>query len=150
MPSTILVPIDLVHESSWKTTIPMGIDQARAGHARLIVMTVVPDLATGLDWRYAIRGEMQGSAEFDLRKLVDDALQRVKSILADYDTTDVALEAIARHGTIYEQILGVAEEQAVDQIIMGAHRPSLANYLIGPNSARVVRHARCSVNVVRA
>jgi universal stress protein F len=32
---------------------------------------------------------------------------------------------------------------------MGAHRPSLADFLLGPNSARVARHAGCTVTVVR-
>jgi len=43
----------------------------------------------------------------------------------------------------------VAEEIGADEIIMAAHRPSLKDYLIGPNTDRVVRHARCSVQVVR-
>ena len=32
---------------------------------------------------------------------------------------------------------------------MAAHRPSLADYLLGPNTARVGRHAQCSVQVLR-
>jgi nucleotide-binding universal stress UspA family protein len=56
---------------------------------------------------------------------------------------------IARHGSVYEQVLKVAEELEVDQIVLGAHRPGLADFLLGPNTARIVRHATCSVNVVR-
>lgn len=147
--STIMVPIDLAHESSWKTTLPMGIEQARSQGARLLVMTVVPDIIAGLDWRYAIRGEQKGSEDFDMKKIVADALARLKQIISGYDTSGITVEALARHGTVYEEILEVTEEQNVDQIIIGAHRPSLANYLLGPNTARVVRHANCSVNVVR-
>jgi nucleotide-binding universal stress UspA family protein len=33
-------------------------------------------------------------------------------------------------------------------IVMGAHRPAFQDYLIGPNAARVVRHAKCSVLVL--
>ena len=36
-----------------------------------------------------------------------------------------------------------------DLIVMASHRPELKDYLIGPNAARVVRHADCSVQVVR-
>ncbi len=32
---------------------------------------------------------------------------------------------------------------------IGSHRPELKDYLLGPNAARVVRHANCSVLVVR-
>jgi nucleotide-binding universal stress UspA family protein len=33
--------------------------------------------------------------------------------------------------------------------VIGSHRPSMAIYLIGSNAARIVRHAKCSVLVVR-
>ena len=52
-------------------------------------------------------------------------------------------------GTIYERIIHCAEKTSADLIIMGAHRPELKDYLLGPNAARVVRHAECSVLVVR-
>ncbi len=42
-----------------------------------------------------------------------------------------------------------AKDLKIDHVVMGAHRPSLADYLLGPNSARVARHAGCSVTVVR-
>jgi nucleotide-binding universal stress UspA family protein len=34
-------------------------------------------------------------------------------------------------------------------LVIAQHRPSLKDYLLGPNAARVVRHANCSVMVVR-
>jgi nucleotide-binding universal stress UspA family protein len=52
-------------------------------------------------------------------------------------------------GTIYEEILRVAKEIGCDLIVMASHRPELKDYLLGPNAARVVRHAGCSVLVVR-
>ncbi len=42
-----------------------------------------------------------------------------------------------------------AKDLKIDHIVMGAHRPSLSDFLLGPNSARVARHAGCSVTVVR-
>ena len=38
---------------------------------------------------------------------------------------------------------------STDQIVIGAHRPAVSDFLLGPNTARIVRHAECSVNVVR-
>ncbi len=34
-------------------------------------------------------------------------------------------------------------------IVMASHRPEMSDYLLGPNAARVVRHARRSVSVIR-
>jgi universal stress protein F len=46
-------------------------------------------------------------------------------------------------------ILDWAEANAVDCIVIASHRPGLQDYLLGSTAGRVVRHARCSVHVVR-
>ena len=61
----------------------------------------------------------------------------------------VAVQRIVAAGKIYQQILRVADEIKADLIVMGSHHPELSDYLLGPNAARVVRHADCSVMVVR-
>ncbi|MBN7783873.1 universal stress protein [Ponticoccus gilvus] len=53
------------------------------------------------------------------------------------------------HGTIYDQIIRMANALKADAIVVGAHSPELRDYLVGPNAARVVRHASQSVLVVR-
>lgn len=145
----ILVPIDLAHESSWKKTLPEAFDRASRQDGTVTVMTVVPDIMAGLDWRYAIRGETGGSEDLDRRKLVADADERLRQVVAEYLPPGMEADTIARHGAVYEEILNVAEEIGTDFIIMAANRPSLSDYLLGPNTARVVRHARCSVSVIR-
>ena len=52
-------------------------------------------------------------------------------------------------GTVYDQIIKTANSLNADCIIVGAHSPSLKDYLMGPNAARVARHASQSVFVVR-
>ena len=54
-----------------------------------------------------------------------------------------------RKGNIYTGILETAEKVEADLIIIGSHRPTMSDFLLGPNAARVVRHAECSVLVVR-
>ena len=53
------------------------------------------------------------------------------------------------HVTIYDQIIKFAAKQNCDAIVLGAHRPVLKDYLVGPNAARVVRHSTQSVFVIR-
>ena len=62
---------------------------------------------------------------------------------------DVPGELIVREGSIYAEILSASRELGVDLIVMASHRPEMKDYLIGSNAARVVRHAPCSVMVVR-
>ena len=54
-----------------------------------------------------------------------------------------------RFGSIYREILAQAEEEGADLIVIGCHKPDFADFLLGPNAERVVRHASCSVFVVR-
>ena len=46
-------------------------------------------------------------------------------------------------------IVAWAEKNEVDCIIIASHRPSLQGFLIGSTATRVVRHANCSVIVIR-
>ncbi|PIE12649.1 MAG: universal stress protein [Rhodobacterales bacterium] len=46
-------------------------------------------------------------------------------------------------------ILDYASEQGVDCIVIASHRPGMQDYLLGSTAAQVVRHATCSVHVVR-
>ncbi|MFV2033769.1 MAG: universal stress protein, partial [Halocynthiibacter sp.] len=50
---------------------------------------------------------------------------------------------------IYKTILTTADAIGCDLIVMASHRPEMQDYLLGPNAARVVRHANQSVFVVR-
>ena len=149
MPEHVLIPIDLSHESSWKKALPQAFALASATGAEVTIMTVVPEIVSGLDWRYSIRGETGGSEDLHTDELLIEARNRLEETGKGIAPKGAAFEVIARHGTVYEEILNVAEEISATQIVMAAHRPSLADYLIGPNTARVVRHATCSVMVVR-
>ena len=148
MRDTILIPVDLADIKTSNKVLAAGIAQARASNAAVTVLTVVPDIVGGLDYRYAIRGET-GTIDYDVREIVNEALERLNSLVAEQAPEGMQVETIVRHGTVYEQILQVAEDIGATQIVIGAHRPQLSEYLLGPNTARVVRHAKCSVNVVR-
>ena len=149
MSETILVPIDLADQETGVKTIAEGVVQAQARGGEMTVMTVVPDILSGLDFRYAIRGEMAGSQDYDLQAVVDESLEKLNEVVSSNTPDGMTVKTVARHGTAYEQILNVAEEVGATLIVLGAHRPSLSDYLIGPTAARVVRHAKCSVNVMR-
>ena len=64
------------------------------------------------------------------------------------DEFDVFLDPVSRKIAL-QTMINVAKEIKADLIVMASHRPELRDYLLGPNAARVVRHADCSVLVVR-
>ncbi len=56
---------------------------------------------------------------------------------------------IMRVGVVYDEVLTEAEEWGADLIVVGSHNPSMSTYLLGSNAQKIVRHANCSVLVVR-
>lgn len=46
-------------------------------------------------------------------------------------------------------ILEWSEANAVNCIVLDSHRPGLEDYFLGSTASRIVRHAQCSVHVVR-
>lgn len=149
MSAKILVPLDLADMTTSLKVLGAAVQQAEVLKGELTAMTVVPNFVAGLDWRYAIRGEMKGSEDFDMSKIVGEALARLNEVVKEHTPKGMKVNTIARHGSVYEEVLEVAENLKIDQIVIGAHRPGLQDFLLGPNTARVVRHAKCSVNVIR-
>lgn len=58
-------------------------------------------------------------------------------------------EIVVLSGSPGPAITEYAEEVGADCIIVGSHKPELQDYLLGSTAARVVRHAPCSVHVLR-
>ncbi|MFQ5763824.1 MAG: universal stress protein [Rhodospirillales bacterium] len=137
----ILLPVDLNEESSWKKALPTAVDIAKASGAALHVITVVPDFGMSV---------VKGFFPDDFKdKTVDDAGERLAAFCAEHVPKGLDVTHGAEYGGVYEEVLRVADERGVDLIVLASHRPELSDYLLGPNAARVVRHAGCSVLVVR-
>ncbi len=54
-----------------------------------------------------------------------------------------------RTGSVYHEVIDESKESAVDLIVVTSHRPQMSTYLLGSNAAKIVRHATCSVLVLR-
>ena len=65
--------------------------------------------------------------------------------VGDQDDAEVVILSGAPGRTLTE----FAESVDADCIIVGSHKPDLQDYLLGSTAARVVRHASCSVHVIR-
>lgn len=139
--NTILLPIDLSAPASWSKALPAALDLARGEGCKVHVMTVVPDFGMSV-----VGGFFEENFE-------EKALQKVGEDLSDWVNKNVPNTVEARphvaHGRVYEQIIAAADKLNADAIVMAAHTPELSDYLLGPNAARVVRHAKQSVFVVR-
>ena len=146
-----LAPIDLEDEELSTSVIEKAVEMATGvKDVKLYLMTVIPGITPGIDQRYAIRGEMHGSTEYPLQEWKDEASKDLQKLADALVPKAMQAGVVVENGTVYREIVEAAKDLDIDHIVMGAHSPSLADFLLGPNSARVARHAGCSVTVVRA
>jgi nucleotide-binding universal stress UspA family protein len=141
MYQNILLTVDLDDEASWIKALPAAVAQAKASRARLHVATVVPDFGMPV-----VRGFFPEGFE---GKVLAEVKEKLKAFCDAKVPSEINVKRIVKYGNVYQEILAVAEEIGCGLIVIGAHRPELKDYLLGPNAARVVRHASCSVLVVR-
>ena len=141
MAKTILLPVDLADEKSWRLALAEALAMLRAQGGVLHVVSVMPDFGMALVGGFFRQGFEQ------------EALKQFGAALADWVGAHVPEEIEVHphvlHGSIYDEILRAADKLRADVIVIGSHRPELKDYLLGPNAARVVRHAKQSVYVVR-
>ncbi len=138
---TILVPVDLGEVEAARPAIDKAVELAESsgGALRLIyVRTIVP--VTYMEFMPpAFDEEQQGEAEAKLAE-----------VAAGIGLPAERISAVVRLGSVYAEILDEAEQTGADLIVVGSHRPTMATYLLGSNAATIVRHAKCSVLVVRS
>ncbi|MHA1152391.1 MAG: universal stress protein [Alphaproteobacteria bacterium] len=137
----ILLPIDLGDVESSRKAVSTAIEMSRTEGVRLHVMCVVPGFSMSMVAQFFPEGFEEKSLAEAARKLDDFIAKNIPA--------EITSQAIVANGTVYEEILRTAGEIGCDLIVMTSHRPELKDYLLGPNAARVVRHAKCSVFVAR-
>jgi nucleotide-binding universal stress UspA family protein len=74
----------------------------------------------------------------------------LKRLAAPIDLPPAAISTVVRIGAVYPELLSEAEDWGADLIVVGAHKRSMATYLLGSSAAAIVRHAACTVMVVRS
>jgi len=137
----ILLAIDLNDEASKNKPVKTAVKMATAFGSRLHIMTVVPEFGFAM-----VSGFFPEGYEKKVLEAADEALHAfVKEEIPD----GIEVQHIVAHGGIYEEVMRTSKDIACDLIIMGAHRPTAKDFLLGPNAARVVRFSDKAVLVVR-
>ncbi len=137
----VLCAVDLGHEAQERGVLRRAAALAGLDGAELNVLTVVPTPSGG----YLSYFFPEGARE----KLVAHARAALHTFVTDTLGSDAGVRHIVGSGSVYEAILETAETIGASLIVLGAHRPDLKDYLLGPNASRVARHAAISVHIVR-
>lgn len=135
----VLVPIDISQTGTGAATLAIARELAGPEDGKLILLNVIEDLPA-----YVI-GQIPGGIH---KEAASRAQSRLAQMVEDHQLPD-RTEVMVRNGHVPTAILEVARETQADAIVIASHDPDLADYLLGSVAARVVRHAHCSVLVVR-
>ncbi len=80
------------------------------------------------------------------RRHHDEAVDMLKKMATEADVDAIP---VVVHGHAYSTILEYSTTKEVDCIVIASHKPGFEDYFLGSTAARVVRHAKCGVHILR-
>ncbi|SHG90317.1 universal stress protein [Marivita hallyeonensis] len=135
MYTNILVPIAL-DDDDVRASKSLAVAKTLASeNARITLLHVIESIPT-----YAI-SYIAADMLAETRKGIITEMNR----LAD----EAGAKAVVIDGHSGASILDYAEEHGPDLIVLASHRPGMQSLLLGSTATHVVRHAKCSVHVIR-
>jgi nucleotide-binding universal stress UspA family protein len=136
----IVLAVDLAEPTPSPKGLAQAVELAKTGGGELRLVNVQPIIpATFMEYV---------PVDFDVEQ-AQRATEALEEILAAVDLPAERKTAATRAGGIYHELLQEASEWDADLIVVGSHRPVMSDYLLGSNAKTIVRHAQCSVLVVR-
>ncbi|WP_448952678.1 universal stress protein [Labrys neptuniae] len=137
---SIVVPVDIADLNLARLAIDSAVKLADPQAATLTLVHVVPIMPLMMldTVPVSFEGEVAEKAKTSLADIARSVLLPGGQV-----------QSVVRIGGIYHEVLSIAEEQRADLVVVGSHQPSVATYLLGSNASAIVRHAGCSVLVIR-
>lgn len=138
--SHILIPIDLAHREQ----LARLMDAARLlidGAGSITLLYVDPILV------HKAGSPQLGGSNYAAHEKA--ARAQMLQLTNQLQMGNVRVDFTTREGSAHDQILEEARESNADAILLMAKRPGFSSYFIGSTAERVVRHADCSVFVIR-
>jgi nucleotide-binding universal stress UspA family protein len=137
---SILVPVDIAEVDVAKPGFDEAVELAKLSGAALRLIHVRSPVPYAMN-EY-IPAEYYDSDE-------KSVLKALENLAAKLDLPKGRVTVVSPFGSVYDQVLKEAARMKADLIVVGSHRPDWSTYLIGSNAAHIVRHAKCSVLVMR-
>jgi nucleotide-binding universal stress UspA family protein len=137
---TILVPVDIDDLETSRPALDRAVALAETsgGTIRLIyVRSLVP-----MAYMEFVPPDFDTAQE-------QESAKRLTALAEGVRLPKERVSSVVTLGGVYHDVLQEADNIGADLIVVGSHRPTMATYLLGSNAASIVRHARCSVLVIR-
>ena len=138
---SILLPVDLDDEKESARLFASAAEIARSMGAKIHVLTVVPSFSMPMVASFF-------PADYE-KKALAQSQSALSAFVEAQQGADLVQGAIVGHGSVYKEIVRAASEAKADAIVLGPGSAESGDYLLGHNAARVMRHAPCSVVLLR-
>ncbi|MDX1397724.1 MAG: universal stress protein [Oceanospirillum sp.] len=140
MYNTVLIPMDLEHEDMFPKAVALA--QQLIGDEKGEIHGIYVDQTQVHQGNFGITDDaVQGAREA--------MKQEVKTLFKKYVPEHLRGKCRVKAGVVYDTVLEEADKVKPEVIIVAAGRPGLSSYLLGSNAEKILRHANCSVFVVR-
>lgn len=135
MYKNILVPVifDELHDTQASYLVARALADEGAQFTVLHVMESIPTY---------VEAEIPSELMANSRKEAEKALKQSAKALPNATPVMVS-------GHAGRLIVDYAKENDIDCIVIASHKPGIENFFLGSTADRVVRHATCSVHVIR-
>jgi universal stress protein F len=137
----IVVPVDPSEVDFAKPALKAAADLAKQVDGEVHLVAVLP----------VMNGYVTELLPADYEEgLEKETEARVHALGTDAGIDPAKITVCLRSGSVYHEVIDEATAWGADAIIVCSHRPQMSTYLLGSNAAKIVRHAPCSVLVLRS
>jgi nucleotide-binding universal stress UspA family protein len=146
---TILVPIDFSNQS--KHALDLAVQIARKGNVKIEAINIIEGLQPS---SFNTMGEgvtNYSEDEFFLRKLFEKTKENLQNLVEQKKFEGVSIRTSVEVGNPYQSISKAIADHKADLVVMGTKGISgIDEVLIGSNTERVVRYAKCPVITIKS
>lgn len=135
MYKNILVAIDPAHEHA-DEALKMALHLAEDATAKITALTVIAPIPPMVAMEVT-------------NEVMEQAAERTIAQLKRIVGSNSEVATVVRHGNPGPTIVEYARDHDIDCVVIASHKPGLSDYFLGSTAARVVRHAPCTVHVMR-
>lgn len=135
---TVLIPVNISVPEDTQKLLQAAKSLTKDWDCDIHIVTVIPNVGMPIVGSY-----------FDEKYESETRIAVEKELDAAIASAQIEAESAVLSGTVYDCVISHATKIDADFIIIGAHQPELRDYLLGSNAARVVRHSKQSVLVLR-
>lgn len=129
--------------------VPVAFDEGRDTNRSIEIAEAIAGKGATITALHVIEEIPSYVAQYLPENQIADNIREIEASLAKTLAEHPQIQIKVIEGHAGHSIVDYAEADKTDCIVIASHRPGFQDWFLGSTAARVVRHAPCSVHVVR-